>query len=336
MYSLTELIIRRVDDKFAWIDYHGFQSVLIDLSNSYINASKLCKEDITSTTPNGKRFDQWLNRSSSKELMQELFIEINSTEDTEKPIPVVIQHTNVSNEVKGSYIHPLLVPNVLAWLSPRFSLQVGRIVNMYVAKQQEELIKKKYYETLETIQSTASARETRYRQRLNKLVDTYNNLTVQYNQLREEYFGIHNQHESIISAFDGLVISNVKVLKAIDTLKKITNPNNGSKILVINKLLVRITNNSLSDHGDVDTYLTHYVVVNSNCNNLESDTKAHVTEVLREISGNYTYTINPVYISSADKSVKDWSFLSQYISDNKLQLSKTLTLSTVLNQLREV
>ncbi len=135
-----------VIDRFhVYIEYLGFKHVIMDIRNRYINATKLCKED-------GKRFDNWLANESSKELIQELYFQLNSSYEIAFPstgntvdgstvfTPTTLLTGGNNVELRGTYVHPLLLPNILSWLSPKFALRVGKIVNMYAIKEKQDKI----------------------------------------------------------------------------------------------------------------------------------------------------------------------------------------------------
>jgi hypothetical protein len=44
----------------------------------------------------------------------------------------------VSNELRGTYVHRDLIPNIASWISPSFSLKVNRIVNEYLLMKEKE------------------------------------------------------------------------------------------------------------------------------------------------------------------------------------------------------
>lgn len=94
-----------------------------------MNATKLCKEDINSKTPNGKRFDNWLANQSSQEILDVLFEQLNGITREEheaatgkeyrtfiEPIHKVTSGSQHETELRGTYVHPNLLPNILIWL----------------------------------------------------------------------------------------------------------------------------------------------------------------------------------------------------------------------------
>ena len=47
------------------------------------------------------------------------------------------------NELRGTYVHPLLVPHITSWISPDFAIQVSEIVNNHMVKLYREQIREK-------------------------------------------------------------------------------------------------------------------------------------------------------------------------------------------------
>ncbi|GAB5594051.1 hypothetical protein Unana1_08951 [Umbelopsis nana] len=119
-----------VDNHYEWGTYFEFK-VLIMSRNGYINATKMCQDD-------NKQFRFWLQNDSSKELLDELERSENIPSDL-----VMIKIGTGSNDYRGTYVHPDLVPSIAGWISAAFALKVNRIVNEYRLKEEKKLIAEK-------------------------------------------------------------------------------------------------------------------------------------------------------------------------------------------------
>ena len=76
-------------------------------SNRYINATKLCKEY-------GKRYEHWSRNDCNKELIEEVDKEISLTHIRASEIinKSFIIKTDNKNELRGTYVHELLIPHI--------------------------------------------------------------------------------------------------------------------------------------------------------------------------------------------------------------------------------
>ena len=76
-----------------------------------------------------------MTNASSKELISEL--------EAFTGIPVNETILNLQINLKGTYTHPLLIPHIASWVSPKFAIMVSEIVNNYLVKEyKEELYQK--------------------------------------------------------------------------------------------------------------------------------------------------------------------------------------------------
>jgi HAMP domain-containing protein len=106
-------------------------------SNGYINATKLCKLE-------NKLFKEWLKNNNSKELIKEVEKDINPAGG----IPpagnkALIEYKSGYTELRGTYIHPLLIPTIASWVSPRFTIKVNKIINDFIVSEYKMSIKEK-------------------------------------------------------------------------------------------------------------------------------------------------------------------------------------------------
>lgn len=134
--NLNEIVFENVNDEYGWGMYGDFK-VLIHKETGYINAPKLCAQG-------GKRFENWLKNERSKELIEVIgrHAYSNSTERNENVQPT-FEPSGVPNELRGTYIHPLLVPHVAGWVSPQFAVAVSYIVNNHIVRKYKDAVREK-------------------------------------------------------------------------------------------------------------------------------------------------------------------------------------------------
>jgi hypothetical protein len=121
--NIKEIIFKKINDKYSYGKYGSF-NVIMMIDNGYINATKLCEKV-------DKEFRHWKENKSANEIIDEL----TKTSGIEKQKLMIITTGNVLGKIKGTYVHPDLIPQIASWASPRFAIKVSKIVNEYFAKK---------------------------------------------------------------------------------------------------------------------------------------------------------------------------------------------------------
>jgi KilA-N domain/Protein of unknown function (DUF3627) len=143
---LCEIGFQQIRDSFHY-GYYGQFKVVVDKTDGYINATKLCSDG-------GKKFCHWSETKISKELLNTLqqfnFTQsINCDEETQEPwsigyyLPVsqvtkYVHTFNLSDEdkaISGTYVHPLIIPHIACWVSPMFALKAASIINFFIVEE---------------------------------------------------------------------------------------------------------------------------------------------------------------------------------------------------------
>lgn len=117
MSDLTKLITESIDEYRSYVSYLD-ETLIVDIRDSFINATHMCKKD-------GKRFDKWLENAGSQELIKFVNEEITSPQNRRE----VSKSTRVVTggqimEIRGTYVHPLLLHAICMWVSPLKHLQM--------------------------------------------------------------------------------------------------------------------------------------------------------------------------------------------------------------------
>jgi hypothetical protein len=134
-----------------WYGAYGPFRVVMDKSNGYVNATKMC-------VAGGKDYYDWSRLKSTHlliaTLQKVLALEnirpgLENYENTlGDPTPgnpgdgsiqcfkVVLGGTEAEDWIiRGTYIHPDLVPSLAGWVSPEFQIKANRVVNAYITNQ---------------------------------------------------------------------------------------------------------------------------------------------------------------------------------------------------------
>ena len=147
---LSEISFAHIRDNF-WIGYYGPFQVVIDKSNGFINAAKMCSSG-------GKDFKDWYRLKGTHNLIHALdqvmalenthghLTDSNLTlrdsseqicSEVSPPCKLIQTSNNNPTEqlISGTYCHPDLVPHIACWVSPSFALKVGRIINYFIVEE---------------------------------------------------------------------------------------------------------------------------------------------------------------------------------------------------------
>ena len=116
MSDMKEIIFEDINDDYEYGKYGGFE-VMFDKKTGYINATKLCKDG-------GKEFSEWIKNNSSKNLLEEFSNCLRISKGD-----IINKKTNLPNHLKGTYVHPDLIPHIAMWISPKFGITISRIIN---------------------------------------------------------------------------------------------------------------------------------------------------------------------------------------------------------------
>ena len=115
-----------ISNGFSYGKYDDFKLIIMN-SNGYINATKLCEQY-------NEVFDNWLyNGNNSKELISEITDVDNVLIEIEEGDPLI----------NGMYVHQLLIPHIISWISPKFAIKVSKIVNDFIISEYKISIREK-------------------------------------------------------------------------------------------------------------------------------------------------------------------------------------------------
>ena len=102
-------------DKFVKYVYNGFE-IIINNEDKYFNASKIV------TKYSHKKLNDYMRNKDFVEFSNE----IKNVEHTGIPVSYFIN--NVSNEFKGTYLHPLFLNSVCEWINKKYAIKVAIIM----------------------------------------------------------------------------------------------------------------------------------------------------------------------------------------------------------------
>jgi len=129
---IKKLAYESIDDTHSKALYGDF-TVTMNTKNGYINATKMCADG-------GKRFDNWIRNDGNKEMVKCFGEFINRSPQIRGDLLIIV-NTGI-NEIRGTYVHPDLIPHIASWVSPAFAYKVSKIVNNFLIREKEAEIER--------------------------------------------------------------------------------------------------------------------------------------------------------------------------------------------------
>ncbi len=123
--NITDIAYQQIKGDYYWARYGDFK-VIMNKSNGYINATKLCQ-----LGGNSKELKNWTANSTSNSLIKE----VSSVVGVPTPELLMIVAGGRIIEIRGTYAHPELIPHIAYWASPKFAVAVMRIVNKFMIER---------------------------------------------------------------------------------------------------------------------------------------------------------------------------------------------------------
>ncbi len=198
--DITNIAYQQIKGNYYWAQYGDFK-VIMDKSTGYINATKLCllatnKEGIT------KKFKYWMKNTASTDLINEVssLVEI-STND-------LLVKSALSNELKGTYAHPDLIPHIAAWASPVFAVKVSKIINAQLVREYKETIRVKD-DKIDNLE-----------RKIDEQTRQINELLTETRESRKEIRQVHEELECTTTELEGLSADNMALTQKVDSALK--------------------------------------------------------------------------------------------------------------------
>lgn len=125
-----KVIIESINDDYKYLQF-----------NERLRLIHLIKEDmfnmksIIDSCHSNKESRKWLDNQSTKEILDEII----GTGDFSGTQNLYQKRENVSNELKGYYVHRLLVNHIAMWASPRYSIYIMKLLDSYFEHQHIQL-----------------------------------------------------------------------------------------------------------------------------------------------------------------------------------------------------
>ncbi|UOX38658.1 KilA N domain protein [Finch poxvirus] len=111
-------VATNIDDTYCYI-YYGKLKVIVMKDCGYFNATKICSHF-------NKEFHNWQRSEYSKYLTDV----VNTVICPNKCLINIPSDEDGNNkDISGTYVHPLLFPHILSWLSFGYAMQMSKVIN---------------------------------------------------------------------------------------------------------------------------------------------------------------------------------------------------------------
>lgn len=142
--STKNISFEAINNDYSYGNYGDFKVIIMN-RNGYINATKICY-DMKTKNGNKKEFKQWKFNSISQEILIEISNETHITMDN---LLIPITGGKIM-EIRGTYVHPLLLTHIAYWISPKFAIKESLWIEEWKNFSNENLFK--YYYTLSNLE----------------------------------------------------------------------------------------------------------------------------------------------------------------------------------------
>ena len=205
--TMRDIAFEKVNNDYAWGNYGDFK-VLIMLKNGYINVTKLCKDG-------GKDLYDWKRTKAAEELQNEI--------SRPPGIPgglLVSVSDSSSNDLRGTYAHPDLVPHIASWVSPKFAVKVSQIVNEYFAQEARDKVRDLTKERNELLRKVDELlmKTDKIVDSNQQLIEKVDTVTGQNTELSTKLNTVTGQLDTVTGQLDTVNIKNEELLQKVDTV----------------------------------------------------------------------------------------------------------------------
>ena len=211
MSDIKEIIFEDINDDYGYGKYGEFE-VIINKRTGYINATKLCKDG-------GKELFSWVRTNVSNKLVDFISESLHICRDR-----LLINPKNLPNHLKGTYVHPDLIPHIASWVSPEFAHKVSKIVNEHIIKQYRNELRKKD-DKIDNLEKIIREMREENRQALREIKEdnkqTHNKLDVANENLNvvTEKLDVANENLNVVT--EKLDVANENIVTTIEILDNV-------------------------------------------------------------------------------------------------------------------
>ena len=254
--SITNLAYESINEKYSRAKYGDFD-VIMDMSNGYINATKLCASG-------NKQMKHWSENSSSKNMITYY----------KSRLPANRQPTFVINggqipEITGTYVHPDIIPHIASWVSIEFAFKVSKIVNEFLAREREEELRKKdiiidkHLTSIDELKDMIKKADEENKKMLQKMIEQNQETHAKLDKADNANEELQNTLDVVVTRLEIVAEEIVKPSKRLEVheqfvVMKLNDPKSDYSFKVFcsqNRNVVKAKKSILSQHRDATVFL---------------------------------------------------------------------------------
>ena len=130
-------ITEQINDDYEWIQYNEHLRLIHSKKDDMYQM-----QSIINACNVNKRTNDWFRNQSTQEFLSAFEEEISSAGN---PVLAKIweKRENVPINLRGIYVHKLLVNHIAMWASPRYSIYIMMLLDKYYENERQKLLKEK-------------------------------------------------------------------------------------------------------------------------------------------------------------------------------------------------
>ncbi|KAK8841321.1 hypothetical protein M9Y10_027524 [Tritrichomonas musculus] len=126
----TEATVQPINENYEYIQYNQHLRLIHSIKDDMNQM-----QSIITACKSKKQAKDWFRNQSAQELLEEMGLgEFSQTENLYENRP------NLPNELKGTYIHRLLVNHVAMWASARYSIYIMKLLDSTFERERQALM----------------------------------------------------------------------------------------------------------------------------------------------------------------------------------------------------
>ena len=122
-------IVEPINDQYEYIQYNDKLRLIHSISDNMYQM-----QSIINSCNSNKLCADWFRNQSTKEILNEMSSMGNPIDEK-----LYENRPNLPNELRGTYVHRLLVNHVAMWASPRYSIHILKLLDSYFEQQRTQL-----------------------------------------------------------------------------------------------------------------------------------------------------------------------------------------------------
>ena len=126
---MSTIIRQPINDEYEYIQYNKQLRIVHSIDDDMYQM-----KSIIDACKSNKRANDWINNKETKELLK--------TFEHDKDLMGLLAYDNrinVPNELKGYYVHRLLVNAVAMWASPRYALNIFKMLDQMATSERSQM-----------------------------------------------------------------------------------------------------------------------------------------------------------------------------------------------------